>query len=104
MDNNIDNFNKDIVLITTSGNFFYDDYGVKYFITLNRLILIKTVKNIVMSINNNAFIYSFTGSIEPSNTEPNGIEPGIARRGNKINTKNLIVDIDFLNYHFNNNG
>ena len=117
MDNNIDNnFNKDIiaivfntltptiVLTTTSGNFFYNNYSVKYFITLNRLILIKTVKNIVMSINNNAFIYSFTGSIEPSNTEPNGIEPGIARRGNKVNTENLTVNINFFNYYFNDNG
>ena len=116
-DNNIDdNFDKDIVPTTTSGNFFYDDYGVKHFITLNRPILIKTAKNIVISINNNAFAYSLTGSIEPS-----GTEPSIARRGNNSNRSgndkgksatylynnnppDLTVDIDFLNCHFNNNG
>jgi len=69
VDNNInDDFNKDITAIvlniltltTTSSNFFYYDYSVKHFITLNRLILIKPAKNIVTSINNNAFIYSLT--------------------------------------------
>ena len=104
MDNNIDNFNKDIVLITTSGNFFYDDYGVKYFITLNRLILIKTAKNIVISINNNAFIHGLTGNTEPSNMELSNTESDIARCGNKVNIKNLIVNIDFFNCHFNDNG
>ena len=117
MDNNIDdNFDKDITamalntstLTTTSGNFFYDDYGVKYFITLNGLILIKTAKNIVMSINNNAFIHGLTSSIEPSGTEPN-----IARSNNKgkgatylydNNPPDLTVDIDFLNYYFDDNG
>ena len=99
-DNNIDNnFNKDIVLTTTSGNFFYNNCGVKHFITLNGLIPIKTAKNIVMSINNNAFIHSLTGSMEPSNTESSTV-----RRSNKVNTKNLIVDINFLDYYFNNNG
>ena len=110
-DNNINNnFNKDItaivfnistptvVLTTISGNFFYNDYGVKYFITLNKLILIKTIKNIVISINNNTFIYSLTSS-----TEPNSTEPSTARCGDKVNIKNLIVNINFLNYHFNNN-
>jgi len=152
VDNNInDNFDKDItaialntltltaVLTTTSSNFFYDDYGVKYFITLNGLILIKTAKNIVTSINNNAFTYSLTSSIEPS-----GTEPSIARRGNVsnkssndkgksatyfcddnnddnnppnllefivninldelVNIENLTVNINFLNYYFNNDG
>jgi len=102
MDNNINNFNKDITAMvldiltptTTSGNFFYDDYSVKHFITLNRLILIKTAKNIVTSINNNAFIYGLTSSTEPS----------IVRCGNKVNIENLTVDIDFLNYYFDNNG
>jgi hypothetical protein len=93
MDNNINNFNKDIVPTTTSGNFFYDNYGVKHFITLNGLILIKTAKNIVTSINNNAFIYGLTSSIEPS-----GTEPSIARSNDK---ENLTIDIDFLNCHFN---
>ena len=97
---------------TTSGNFFYNDYSVKHFITLNRLILIKTAKNIVTSINNNAFIYSLTGS-----TEPSGTEPSTTRRNNKgknatyfcndnddVNIENLTININFLNCHFNNNG
>jgi hypothetical protein len=100
VDNNINNdFNKDITAIvlntlTPSGNFFYNNYSVKHFITLNRLILIKTAKNIVTSINNNTFIYSLTSSIEPS-----GTEPSIVRSNNK---KNLTINIDFLNYYFNN--
>jgi hypothetical protein len=108
-DNDIDDdFDKDIVLTTTSGNFFYDDYGVEHFITLNGLILIKTAKNIVMTMNNNAFIYSLTGS-----TEPSGTEPSIARSNNKgksatyfcdNNPPDLTVDINFLDCHFNNNG
>ena len=80
MDNDIDDFNKDIVLTTTSSNFFYNNYSVKHFITLNRLILIKTAKNIVMSINNNAFAYSLTGSIEPS------MEPSTVKRSNNART------------------
>ena len=61
IDNDINNnFNKDITaiafniltstiaLITISGNFFYNNYSIKYFITLNRLIPIKTAKNIVI--------------------------------------------------------
>ena len=74
-DNDINNdFDKDITaivlnILTTSSNFFYDNYGIKYFITLNRLILIKTAKNIVTSINNNTFIYGLTSSTEPSSTE-----------------------------------
>jgi len=101
---------------TTSSNFFYNNYSVKHFITLNGLILIKTAKNIVISINNNAFIYGLTGSIEPSSIEPGGTESSIVRRNNKgknatyfcdndddVNIENLIIDIDFLNCYFNNN-
>jgi hypothetical protein len=33
---------------TTSGNFFYNNYGVKHFMTLNRPIPIETAKNIVI--------------------------------------------------------
>ena len=119
IDNNINNnFNKDIiaVLTTTSGNFFYNNYGVKHFITLNGPILIETAKNIVTSINNNAFVHGLTSS-----TEPGGMEPSTARRGdvgnkssdnkgksatyfcnnnnNNINIENLTVDINFLNYY-----
>ena len=47
IDNDIDDFNKNIILTTTSGNFFYNNHGVKHFITLNRPIPIKTAKNIV---------------------------------------------------------
>jgi hypothetical protein len=84
--------------------------------TLNRLILIKTTKNIVTSINNNAFAYSLTSSAEPSSTEPS-----IARRGNNSNRgsndkgksttylydnnpPDLTVNINFLNYYFDDNG
>ena len=52
-----------------------------------------------MFINNNAFAYSLT-----NNTEPGSTEPSTVRRGNKVNIENLIVNINFLNYHFNNNG
>ena len=86
------------VLITTSGNFFYNNYGVEYFIILNRLIPIKTAKNIVIFINNNAFVYSLTNSTEPSNTKPS-----TARHSNKVNIENLMVNINFLNCYFNNN-
>ena len=92
-------FDKDIVPTTTSGNFFYNDYGVEHFMTSNGPILIETAKNIVTSMNNNAFVYSLTGNIEPS-----GMEPGIVRRGDKVNTENLTVDIDFLDCHFDDNG
>jgi len=99
-DNDIDDdFDKDIVLTTTSGNFFYDDYSIKYFMTLNGLILIETIKNIVISINNNAFVHGLTNS-----TEPGGTEPSTARRGNKVNIENLTVNINFLDYYFNDNG
>ena len=104
IDNNFNNFNKDIVPTTTSGNFFYNNYSVKYFITLNRLILIKTAKNIIIFINNNAFVYSLTGNIELGNTEPNSTESSTARRSNKVNIENFTVNINFLNYYFNNNG
>jgi len=125
MDNNINNdFNKDITAMaldtltptTTSGNFFYDDYGIKHFMTSNGPILIKTAKNIVTSINNNAFTHSLTGGAKPS-----GTEPSTARRGNDgnrgsndkgksttylydNNPPDLTVDIDFLDCHFNDNG
>ena len=122
MDNDIDDdFDKDITAMalntsTTNGNFFYDDYGAEYFMTLNGPILIETAKNIVTSMNNNAFIYGLTGS-----TEPGGTEPSIVRRGdvdNKgsndkgkgatylydNNPPDLTVDIDFLNCHFDDNG
>jgi hypothetical protein len=112
-DNDIDdNFNKDIIamalntstLTTISGNFFYDDYGVEHFMTSNGPIQIEIAKNIVTSINNNAFVHGLTGSTEPGSTEPGGMEPGTARRGDKVNTENLTVDIDFLDCHFDNNG
>ena len=100
--------------VPTSGNFFYNNYGIKYFITLNRLILIKIAKNIVISINNNAFAYGLTGSIELS------IESSTARHSNNGNRSgnnkgksatyfynnnppDLTVNINFLNCHFNNN-
>ena len=64
-----------IVLTTISSNFFYNNYSVKYFITLNRPIPIKTAKNIVIFINNNAFVHSLTSSIKPNSMEFSGIEP-----------------------------
>ena len=81
--------------------------------TSNRLILIETAKNIVIFINNNAFVYSLTGS-----TEPGSIEPSTVRSNDKgksttyfcnnnndnVNIENLTVDIDFLNYYFNDDG
>jgi len=88
--------------------------------TLNGLIPIKTAKNIVTSINNDAFAYSLMGSIEPGGIDPGSTEPSIVRRGN-VNNKSsnnkgksatylydnnppdLTVDINFLNCHFNNN-
>ena len=83
--------------------------------TLNRLILIKTVKNIVISINNNAFAYGLTGSIKPS------MEPNTARRGNdgnkssnnkdksttyfyNNNPPDFTIDINLLDCYFNDNG
>ena len=102
---------------TTSSNFFYNNYGVKHFITLNRPIPIKTAKNIVMSINNNAFIHSLTNSMEPGGMGPSSTEPSIVRSNNKgksttyfynnnnndINIENLTININFLNYYFDNN-
>ena len=112
-DNDIDdNFNKDIVLTTTSSNFFYDNCGVEYFITSNGPIPIETAKNIVMSMNNNAFVYGLTGSTEPGSTEPSSTEPSIARSNDKgksatylynNNPPDLTIDIDLLNCHFNDN-
>jgi hypothetical protein len=69
-------------------------------------------------MNNNAFIYGLTGSMEPDGTEPGSIEPSTARSNNKgksttyfcndnnddVNIENLTVDINFLDYHFNDNG
>ena len=61
-----------------------------------------------MSINNNAFIYGLTGSIEPSSTEPNIVRSNDKGKGATYlydnNPPNLTVDINFLNYHFNDNG
>jgi len=108
-------------LTTTGGNFFYNDYGIEHFITLNGPIPIETAKNIVMFINNNAFVYGLTGSIEPGSMEPGGIEPSTARRsdvGNKgksatyfcndnnddVNIENLTVNINLLNCYFNDDG
>jgi len=121
-DNNIDdNFNKDITamalnILTPSSNFFYDDYGIKHFITSNGPIPIETAKKIVTSINNDAFAHSLTSGAEPS-----GTEPSTARRGNDGNRSsnnkgksatylydnnppNLTVNINFLDCHFNDNG
>ena len=132
MDNNINNnFNKNITAMafntltlttaptTTSSNFFYNDYSAKHFMILNRPILIETAKNIVMSMNNNAFAHGLT------RTEPGGTERSTARRvdvgngssndkgksatyfhddNNNNNPPDLIVDINFLNYYFNDNG
>ena len=84
--------------------------------TSNGLILIKTAKKIVTSINNDAFAYSLTSGVEPS-----GTEPSIARRGDDGNRSSndkgksatylydnnppdLTVDINFLNCYFNDNG
>ena len=106
------------VLTTISGDFFYNNYSVEYFITLNKLIPIKTTKNIVMSINNNAFVYGLTSNIELSSIELSGTEPRTVRSNNKdkstiyfcnnnnniINIENLTVNISFLNCYFDNNG
>jgi len=121
-DNDIDDdFNKDITAMaldtsTPSSNFFYNDYGIEHFMTLNGPIPIETAKKIVTSMNNNAFAHSLTGGVEPS-----GTEPSIARRGDdgnrssndkgksatylyNNNPPNLTVDINFLNCHFDDNG
>ena len=84
--------------------------------TLNGPILIETAKNIVTSINNDAFAYSLTGSIEPGGTEPSVIRR--SNNGNRSsndkgksatylynnNPPDLTVDIDFLDCHFDDNG
>jgi len=84
--------------------------------TLNGLILIETAKNIVTSINNNAFVYGLTSS-----TEPGGMEPSIVRRGDDGNRSSnnkgksatylydnnlpdLTININFLNCYFDDNG
>jgi hypothetical protein len=98
--------------------------------TLNRLIPIKTAKNIVMSINNNAFTYGLTSSIKPSSTEPSTVRSNDKGKNatyfcddndnnnpsnllefrtninlNKlVNIKNLTVNISFLNCHFDDDG
>ena len=100
-----------------SSNFFYNDYGIEYFMTLNGPILIKTVKNIVMSINNNAFAYSLTSSIEPSSTEPSIIRhDNIGNKSsndkgksatyyyNNKDPPDLTVNINFLDCHFDDDG
>ena len=66
--------------------------------TLNGPIPIKTAKNIVIFINNNAFAYSLTSSIKLSGTEPSTV-----KYSNKVNIKNRIVNINFLNCYFNDN-
>ena len=78
--------------------------GVKYFLILNRPIPIKTAKNIVIFINNNAFIHSLTSSMEPGGIKPNSTESSTARHSNKVNIENLTVDINFLDCHFDDNG
>jgi hypothetical protein len=84
--------------------------------TLNGLILIETTKKIVTSINNDAFTYSLTSGVEPSGTEPSTVRRG--NDGNRSsndkgksatylydnNPPDLTVNINFLNYYFNDNG
>jgi len=81
--------------------------------TLNGPILIKTAKNIVISINNNAFVHGLTGSIEPGGTEPSTVRSNnkgksttyfCNNNNDDVNIENLTVNIDFLNCHFNDNG
>ena len=113
IDNNFNNFNKDIILTTTSSNFFYNNYSIKYFIILNKPIPIETAKNIVIFINNNAFIHSLTVSTEPGSTEPSIVKSNNKGKNttyfcnnnnnNNINIENLTVNINFLNCYFNNN-
>jgi len=69
-----------------------------------------------MFINNNAFTYSLTSSIEPSGTEPSTVRH--SNNGNRSsndkgksatylynnNPPNLTVNINFLNCYFNDNG
>ena len=57
-----------------------------------------------MSMNNNAFVHGLAGSIEPG-----GMESGIVRYGNvsnksSNNKESLTINIDFLNYHFDDDG
>ena len=86
-----------VVPTTTNSNFFYNNYSVKYFITLNRLILIKTIKNIVIFINNNAFIYSLISNIKPSNIKPSTVRhSNISNKSSNNKGKSTI-------YFYNNN-
>ena len=66
-------------------------------------------KNIVISINNNAFAYGLTSSIEAS-TEPSTVRSNNKGKSttyfrnnnnNNINIKNLTININFLNCYFN---
>jgi hypothetical protein len=74
-------------------------------------------------MNNNAFVYGLTSSIEPGSIKPGSTEPSTVRRGNvsnkssdnkgksatyfcnnnnnDINIENLTVNIDFLNCYSN---
>ena len=71
-----------------------------------------------MSINNNTFVYGLTSSTELGGIKPSNTEPSIVRNNNKgksttyfynnnnnnINIENFTVNINFLNYYFNNDG
>ena len=84
--------------------------------TLNGPIPIKTAKNIVTSMNNNTFAYGLTSSIEPGGTEPSTARHSdnsdrSSNKGksatylyNNNNPPDLTININFLNYHFNDNG
>ena len=99
-----------------NSDFFYNDYSVKYFITLNKLISIKTAKNIVMFINNNTFTYGLTDNIKPGSTEPSTTRHGNKGKNttyfyNNNNDNNnppslleFVVNINFLNCYFNDDG
>ena len=96
---------------TTSSNFFYDDYGVEHFMTSNGPIPIETAKNIVTSMNNNAFAYGLTGSTEPSTVRRGNVDNKSSNDKGKSatylydnNPPDLTVDIDFLDCHFDDNG
>ena len=87
--------------------------------TLNRLIPIKTAKNIVMFINNNAFTYSLTNSIKPSGTELSTVRYNnisnkssnnkgksatyFYNNNNDNNPPDLTININFLNCYFDDN-
>ena len=80
--------------------------------TLNRLIPIKIAKNIVIFINNNAFVYGFTGSIEPSSTEPSTVKSNnkgksttyfCNNNNDNVNIEKFTININFLDCHFDDN-